>query len=426
VYGGSFSFYVGAHSWSRSAGIGGISSSSTSGSVNASGMNVRLHKVISRHSRALTTTSGDVAYGSNSYGGFMSILHVGAYCWSFSDSEWGSSNSHCGATSLRDVSVHVSASSCSNCSATSENRHSLGANSYGGSLSVLHVGAYSWSFSKSRRSSSRSMSAAVSANHVEVHVSDATCSYCHAVTRSNEGVALGASSYGGSMSVVHVGAYSWSLVSDEFSNTSSTCDVTSASELSVHISGFRCSNCSSISKTTGTNISFTDGADARGGSMSVLYIGSYSWSYGNLTSCNSNSSCAATSASEVSVHVSASSCSNCSATSTIGQASARSLTDQADSYGMNAFGGSISASLIGQYTFSYALGCIHCFSNATVENTHVNRLSVNIMNVTVADSLALTGEQCCNCRNPTLVPDTSHFLSETEDDSYGANVRLLF
>jgi hypothetical protein len=93
---------------------------------------------------------------------------------------------------------------------------------------------------------------------------------------------------------------------------------------------------------------------------------------------------------------------------------------------MNAFGGSISACFIGEYAFSYALGCMDCFSRATVETTHVNRLSVNIINVTVADSLALTGEQCCNCRNPTLVPDTSHFLPETEDNSYGANVRLLF
>ena len=126
VYGGSFSFYVGAHCWSRSAGIGGSRiSSSTSGSVNASGMNVRVHKVISLHSRAFTTTSGDVAYGSNSYGGFMSILHVGSYCWSFSDSASGISNSRCGATSLRDVLVHVSGSSCSNCSAASENQHSL-------------------------------------------------------------------------------------------------------------------------------------------------------------------------------------------------------------------------------------------------------------------------------------------------------------
>jgi hypothetical protein len=44
------------------------------------------------------------------------------------------------------VSVQVSDSGCSNCSAVSRSdKVSFGANSYGGAMSVLYVGAYSYS-----------------------------------------------------------------------------------------------------------------------------------------------------------------------------------------------------------------------------------------------------------------------------------------
>jgi hypothetical protein len=74
----------------------------------------------------------------------MSVLYVGAYAWSLSFAASSSSSSKCEATSASGVSVHVSDSACSNCRALSTSgRDSFGANSYGGSMSVLYIGAAS-------------------------------------------------------------------------------------------------------------------------------------------------------------------------------------------------------------------------------------------------------------------------------------------
>jgi hypothetical protein len=78
----------------------------------------------------------------------MSVLYVGAYAWSYFYQVKGSSNSSSGSTSISGVSVSVSNAGCSNClAATSSQGLSFGANSYGGSMSVLYVGAYAWSYS---------------------------------------------------------------------------------------------------------------------------------------------------------------------------------------------------------------------------------------------------------------------------------------
>jgi hypothetical protein len=98
------------------------------------------------------------------------------------------------------VHVSVSNASCSNCSAvTTSDGHSNGANAYGGSMSVLYVGAYAWSFSNDIISSSASEATTVSGVHVSV--SNSSCSNCSAVTTS-DGHSNGANAYGGSMSVL--------------------------------------------------------------------------------------------------------------------------------------------------------------------------------------------------------------------------------
>ncbi len=80
----------------------------------------------------------------------MSVLYVGAYSYSFSYD--ASSSSMCGATSSSGVSVHVISSGCSNCSAlTRSGRSSFGANSCGGSISASYIGAYSKSYSNGQR-----------------------------------------------------------------------------------------------------------------------------------------------------------------------------------------------------------------------------------------------------------------------------------
>ncbi len=142
----------------------------------------------------------------------MSVLLVGAYSWSQSPS--GKSNSVCEFTSASDVSVHVSGSGCSNCSAISTSGgSSLGANSYGGSMSVLLVGAYSWSQSSSGGGSS--MCEFTSASDVSVHVSGSGCSNCSAISTSG-GNSYGANSYGGALSAAFVGAYSYGYEIEEY------------------------------------------------------------------------------------------------------------------------------------------------------------------------------------------------------------------
>ena len=149
VYGGSFSFYIGAYAWSRSF---ASSSSSTCGATVAIGVDVRVQHATSVDCTALTHVSllpnSSIAQslGANSYGGAMSALYVGSYSWSRSST--ASSSSTCEATSVSGVSVQVSDSGCSNCSAVSSSPEtSNGANSYGGAMSALYVGAYSYSFS---------------------------------------------------------------------------------------------------------------------------------------------------------------------------------------------------------------------------------------------------------------------------------------
>ena len=115
--------------------------------------------------------------------------------------------------------------------------------------------------------------------------------------------------------------------------------------------------------------------------MSVLYVGAYSWSYSEDVS--SSSTCGATSASGVSVHVSSSGCSNCSASTISG----------GNSYGINSYGGSISASYIGAYSYSFSLGNADARSRSSVEATRVVDFSIAIIDATIDDTMALSGER---------------------------------
>ena len=86
VYGGSFSFYIGAYAWSRSD----ASSSSTCGATDVIGVDVRVRHATSvdctaiTHVSLLSNSSITQSLGANSYGGAMSALYVGAYSYSFS------------------------------------------------------------------------------------------------------------------------------------------------------------------------------------------------------------------------------------------------------------------------------------------------------------------------------------------------------
>jgi len=229
-YGGSFSLYLGGYAWSVSL-SSSSSSSSTSGSTTASGVSVSISNVNS--SGCSATTTG--LYGGNSYGGSLS-LYLGGYAWSFSGGGGSSSSSTSGLTTASGVSVSISNVNSSGCSATT-----AGGNSYGGSFS-LYLGGYAWSHSGS--SSSRSTSGLTTASGVSVSISNVNSSGCSATTKGSDG----GNSYGGSMSVVYIGAYAWSSTYGS-SLSSSSCGATNVTGLVVSISSSTFADSSAASRT---------------------------------------------------------------------------------------------------------------------------------------------------------------------------------
>jgi hypothetical protein len=210
------------------------------------------------------------------------------------------------------------------------------------------------------------------------------------------------------------------------SNSSSSCGATSVREVSVNVSDSDCFNCSAsvTSAIGGAEDEASYAANAYGGSMSVLYVGAYSWCRSYDSSSNSHSTCGATNASVVTVRISDSNCSHCSARTTGGL-----------SYGANTYGGSLSAAYIGAFAYSFASrGDFNHFSNSSVEITHVETLSITINNSSINNSQAISGERCraqcmnLNANKLTWV-DNLDFASKKDEgltsESFGANVSYL-
>ena len=247
-----------------------------------------------------------------------------------------------------------------------------GGNNFGGGVS-LYIGAYSSVFSSNGDAVAAVGDTVV--RNVSVTLDSTTFESCSA-TR-NGVTTFGANVYGGSFSF-YVGAYAWSR-SDSRGNSSSTCGATDVSGVTVRVLNASSVHSSASTTTIGGN---SRAANSYGGSMSVLYVGAYAWSRSNAASSNSRSMCEATTASGVSVHVSDSGCSNCSALSTSGFSS----------FGANSYGGAIGASYIGSLSYSFAAGEFRFSSSSVIESTRVHRLSVTITNCTIADTQAMSGE----------------------------------
>jgi hypothetical protein len=160
-------------------------------------------------------------------------VYIGAYAWSSSNAA-GNSSSACGATTASGVSVSVSNASSYKCSAvTMSGGVSNGVNSYGGSMNIVYIGAFAWSIG-SADSNSASLCGTTTASGVSVSVSNAPSSNCSGATTLIGGSSSGANSYGGSMSILYIGAYAWSMGLGTGS-ASSYCDLTRATGLSILI-----------------------------------------------------------------------------------------------------------------------------------------------------------------------------------------------
>jgi hypothetical protein len=371
AYGGAVSLYIGAYSSMYSSNSNAVAAV---GDTVVRNVNINLGSSQFNSCTAIRDMNTNYFFrGANVYGGSFSF-YIGSYAWSQSYSS-SDSNSMCGSTNASNVTVFVQNISSFDSRAAISNSLGLsyGVNSYGGSMSVLYVGAYSWSYS--RNGYSYSACGATSSMNILVHVNGSICYDCSARSMVSTRNTLGANSYGGSLSVFYVGAYSWSYSEASFKSCNSTCGLTSASELSIHVVDSACSNCSSSSTVGGR---FSNGANSYGGSMSVVYIGAYLWSWSDDASSNSNSTCADTIASEVSVHISNFTCINCSAIS----------SSKLASIGANVYGGSISAFFIGAYAYSYAAGAEKILACSIVGATKLNNFLIMIKNTTISFALA--------------------------------------
>jgi hypothetical protein len=187
--------------------------------------------------------------GGNVYGGGVSV-YIGGYSSSFNLN--GIAVAAVGDTVVRNASVRVETATFTSCSATTTGNN--GANSYGGSFS-LYLGGYAWNFGKSSSSSGSSSSGGGSstsglttASGVSVSISNVNSSGCSAKTTGIHG----GNSYGGSMSVVHIGAYAWSNVAggSSFSSSSlSSCGTTNVTGLVVFIGSSTFADSSADSRT---------------------------------------------------------------------------------------------------------------------------------------------------------------------------------
>jgi len=239
VYGGCVSVYMGGYS-SSIANLTGVAVAAV-GDTAVRNVSVCVESV--SFTSCSATTTGRL--GANSYGGSFSV-YLGGYAWSYSSSSstiTSSSNSTSGLITASGVSLSVSNVNSSNCSAKTTGFS--GANSYGGSFS-LYLGGYAWSYSSSSSrttSTSNSTSGLTTASGVSVFISNVNSSNCSATTTGF----YGANSYGGSISVVHIGAYTWSIALGSSINPStfSVCGATNVFGLVVSISSSVFADCSS-------------------------------------------------------------------------------------------------------------------------------------------------------------------------------------
>jgi hypothetical protein len=376
VYGGGISVAVGAYSYSGSSSIlGSTTVRYTSYTISSNTLT---------NCNAASSASGGDSYGANVYGGGISVA-VGAYSYSDSgSSSVGSSNSTVsGDTTVSDSSYTISNNTLTGCSATSSLSASgsyVGANVYGGGISVA-VGAYSFSSSfirgSSKSSSSSSVSGSTTVSNTSYIISNNTLMNCNATMSGRYYASVGVNVYGGGISVA-VGAYSYSYssssVTDSYSKiSSSNCTVsgdTTVSDSSYTISSNTLTNCNA-SSASGTSASSV-GANVYGGGIS-LAVGVYSDSFSGSNSDSSSTVSGSTTVSDSSYTISNNTLTNCNATS-----SARF-----GSYGANVYGGGISVA-VGVY--SHTTSSINSDSSSTVSgDTMVSNTSYTISSNTLTN-----------------------------------------
>jgi hypothetical protein len=272
VYGGGISVAVGAYSYSLGV------SSTVSGNTTVSSSSYTVSSNTLTNCTALPLTTGkSSSYGSNAYGGGISVA-VGAFLLRYSFSGEGFSTVS-GPTTVSNSSYTISSNTLTNCTASSltsglssSSSSSAGANAYGGGISVA-VGAYSYS-----REGSSTVSGPTTVSSSSYTISSNTLTSCTAssltsgLSSVSTSSSAGASVYGGGISVA-VGAYSYSRVGS--SNVSGLL----ISSCTFELFKVSCAHCSSNSSTSG----FSNEAFSFGGAVSASFE-SYAYPRSSTTS----------------------------------------------------------------------------------------------------------------------------------------------
>ena len=236
--------YVGAYTWSA---VGAGSSSSTCAETSAVGVSVSIRSALFNGCRAVIMTSLAVvpddggeggSVGASAFGGSLSVVYLAAT--SFSWSESGSSNSITGYTNARFINISIANTVLSNSIALTTCNAASGSfvtNVYGGSISVLYIGGNSISWKNAGLYGS-STSGATNASDVGILMSNVSSSNSSAVTSTNSNTgSSGANAYGGSVSLIYVGAFAWSFavgsVGQAQINSTVFCGTTFATRVSL-------------------------------------------------------------------------------------------------------------------------------------------------------------------------------------------------
>ena len=336
---------------------------------------------------SVTSNSPGGSQGTNAYGGSFSF-YIGSYSYGAGANSF--SNSFSGGTSVIGVAVSITNVTASNCfSSTSSVGGALGSNAYGGSMSVLYIGAYTWSLGVNSCNSSTGPTAA---SDLSVSLINTVSSNCSAVSSSvQEG--RGMNSYGGSMVIVYVGAYAFSfcVVGDSICSAGPT----TASEITVSISNVSSSNCSAL-----TSSIVSRGTNAFGGAMVVVYIGSYAYSYNFAAPGGSSSNTGVTNASGLTISIDNSNSHNCRAAV---------VNNGFFSGGANAYGGAMLLLYVGAFAWSLVNGALTDSATSVCVNTSVNMLELSFNNSTFIDSSALSSRTFCTSVSSLFVLSHIHF-----------------
>jgi hypothetical protein len=136
AYGGGVSVYMGAYA----VGFSVPNTIIAAGDTTVQNVSIVVHKVAFTSCNVSTnfSTSSSILSG-NTYGGSFSF-YVGAYTWSFIGD-----GSKSGLTTATALSLTIIDTNSTDCSAVVQGYiQTLGANSYGGSISAVYIGAYAW------------------------------------------------------------------------------------------------------------------------------------------------------------------------------------------------------------------------------------------------------------------------------------------